>query len=125
MPADEVHTGTVTTITIVQNIPDDDAVIRSVWNGMRKALIANDMEKALTYFAPSTREQYRTIFTNLGSNLSSIASKMGDIKNGSLMGTMAEYYITKDERISGQTVTITYSVDFVIDMSGNWKILNY
>ena len=42
-----------------------DQEIRSTWNGMKKALKKGDINKALQYHHPSSRERYREIYQEL------------------------------------------------------------
>jgi hypothetical protein len=42
-----------------------DREIRSTWNGMRKALMRGDINKAVEYHHSSSREQYRRIYQEL------------------------------------------------------------
>jgi Domain of unknown function (DUF4124) len=42
-----------------------DREIRSTWNGMRKALRKGDINKAVEYHHPSSREQYRKAYQEL------------------------------------------------------------
>jgi hypothetical protein len=42
-----------------------DREIRSTWNGMRKALMKGDINKAVEYHHPSSREQYHRTYQEL------------------------------------------------------------
>jgi Domain of unknown function (DUF4124) len=42
-----------------------DREIRSTWNGMKKALKKGNINKAVEYFHPSSRKQYRRMFQEL------------------------------------------------------------
>ena len=42
-----------------------DRECRSTWNGMRRALKKGHINKAVKYFHPSSREQYRRVFQEL------------------------------------------------------------
>jgi hypothetical protein len=42
-----------------------DRECRATWNGMRRALKKGNIKKAVKYFHPSSREQYRRVFQEL------------------------------------------------------------
>ena len=92
---------------------------------MKSALIAGDIQKALTYHHEGSRDKYESIYNFLGSNLQNLAQQMQDIALVYAKGERSKYRIRRDHNIDGQIVTVTYYIYFSKDGNGLWKIERY
>ena len=102
-----------------------DVLLKSKWNDMKQALMAGDIEKALTYHQKAVREKYSAIYSALGNELSSLVQQMKEISPVYFYDVLAKYRIRQDHNINGQIKTITYYVYFSKDEKGIWLIENY
>ncbi len=99
---------------IVLNQAQMDTLIRGKWEGMKGALMNNDIEGALDYFSNASKDEYREIFELLNSELRTIAAAMREITMSEVMGNTIEYYIKRFQR----GVDISYFIYFVRDEKG-------
>lgn len=98
-----------------------DSVFKAMWSGMKAALIANDIQTAVSYFVAQSQTQYSVIFTALGSNAITMAQGMQNISMIYLKEGVAKYRIRRTES-AGE---ITYYIYFGQDENGQWKILQF
>ena len=117
------HTTTALAEGLDQN--QVDAVLQNQWNGMKAALMRNDIEGALQFFVESVRPRYHGIFTRLGSQLAQIAHDMQDIEIVSLTEGEAKYRIRRTETAGGQPVTLTFYIYFLLDVDNVWRIESF
>jgi len=120
--------GTIYTDTIAILVMDQgelDALLRAKWEAMKSALIAGDIEGALSYHYQGLRDKYEAIYTLLGSDLAIKVQQMQDIQFIYATGDRALYRIKRDHDIDGQTVTVTYHVYFSKDRIGLWQLERY
>ena len=122
---DQGNTYTDTVAIQVINEAVLDALLRAKWEGMRAALIAGDIEEALTYHQSDMREKYAAIYSALGSELPVLTQQMREISPIYFDDVLAKYRIRQDHNIDGQTVTITYYIYFRRDENGLWLIEKY
>ena len=122
---DQSNTFTDTVAVQVINEAVLDALLRAKWEGMRAALIAGDIEEALTYHQSDMREKYAAIYSALGSELPVLTQQMREISPIYFDDVLAKYRIRQDHNIDGQTVTITYYIYFSRDENGLWLIEKY
>jgi hypothetical protein len=102
-----------------------DALLKSMWEGMKTELINQDVEGALAYFMEESRDLYGELFTALFDELQDIAQTMQPIDLIYLRNNTAKYRILLDEFYGGEMVSMTYYIYFVIDRDGVWKIYRY
>jgi hypothetical protein len=114
-----------TVAVAVYNKEEIDALLRSKWESMKSALINQEIEKALQYFADDNRELYREIYTDLGSNLPQIINEMNDIQVIVVEDGIAKYRIRKNELHKGDVYPITYYIYFIQDNDGLWRLYRY
>ena len=105
----------------VLNKTELDALLKGKWEGMKGALMAGDIEKALTHFAEPAREQYREMFQLLQLQLPTLVSQMREISLMEVTGNVAEYYITRPQR----GTDISYFIYFVKGNDGIWRIQGF
>jgi len=97
-----------------------DALLQGKWEGMKGALMGGDIETALTYFVDASKDNYRQIFTELGSDtLNSIFSAVTELKLYTAYGRLAGCGAIRVEAGG----TYSYPVTFILDENGIWKIL--
>ena len=96
----------------------EDAKIRAVWNAMRSALKAGNVNKTLDYFAEDAKDMYEYNFNLMKSHLDEISSSLSDIKLTWIGDGVAEYEMLGD--YEGQRYNSL--VRFVKDKNGIWKI---
>jgi hypothetical protein len=85
---------------------------------MKEALIAGDIESAITYFAEYRQRKFRQLFGSLGDNLSEIAASSGELKLDFISGSYAQYILLKN--INGELVGSP--VIFTKNHDGVWRI---
>jgi len=115
----QAHTET----TLVQVVTREklDTILQSKWMGMKDSLRQGNIDQAIGYFAQSSRERYRGIFSAVQSQLSDIVAGMGPIQFINLDNGVAKYRIRRQEA-AGE---ITYHIFFVIDQDGIWRIKQF
>ncbi len=87
----------------------------------KAALAAGDIDGAVTHIAGISAEKYHTFFEGIESNLSQMASEMGELILIEQNEEMAHYDLLREE--SGETYG--YPVIFIMDESGQWKIYDF
>lgn len=95
-----------------------DTKLKKVWEGMKAALISEDIEEALVYYTEASQEKYREIFEVLSLRLHGLASSMGEITLIDVKGNVAEYYIKRSQK----NTEISYFIYFIKDADGIWRI---
>jgi len=96
----------------------DDAKIKAVWAGMRAALKAKDINRALTYFSDDAKDTYEYNFNLLKGHLDDIISILREIELDEFREDVADYNMLSD--YDGDS--FVGLVRFVKDSSGNWRI---
>jgi len=102
-----------------------DALLKAKWEAMKAALIAGDIEGALSYHYQGLRDKYEAIYNLLGDELATKVQQMQGIELIYSTGYGAKYRIRREHDIEGQTVTITYYIYFSKDEKGLWQIEKY
>ncbi len=102
-----------------------DAVLKAIWNNMKTAMIAGNIDGAASYFIEDTKQLYQEIFTNLLTDLPQIAQTMQNIEAVYFNDAGAQYRIRRKEIINGTENDITYYIYFIQDENGSWKILRF
>lgn len=95
-----------------------DNMFKSKWDGMKAKLVTNDIDTAMSYFGDFSKDKYRRIFSDLGSDLPSIINSLPDIVFVSFYVNVAEYAINRFE----DGVNRLYFIYFIRDENGLWKI---
>jgi hypothetical protein len=99
-----------------------DGLLRAKWDAMKQRLAGGEIEAALEYFSSRSRDRYRMIFWEIARRLPEIVSRMEDIELILCRDDAAEYRINRIHVVSGQPVSISYSIFFGRDEKGLWKI---
>jgi hypothetical protein len=95
-----------------------DALLKSRWEGMKKALANNEVNKALAAIIYANRHEYRETLTALGSHPSKINTVLGDISFVSMHDNQAEYQMIRVEE-GGK---VPYFIKFAKDEDGVWRL---
>ena len=85
-----------------------DSLLQAKWSDMKPRLAAGDIDGALTYYGSTTRDDYRAIFTALGTQLPQVAREMQAIEMIYAEEGFAKYRIRRNEIHQGQQYSITY-----------------
>ena len=96
----------------------DDAKIKAVWAGMRAALKANDINRALTYFSDDSKDTYKNYFNLIKNDLDVFVAISRDIEADEFGEDFADYHMLNDDE-SGSLISL---IRFVNDERGNWHI---
>ncbi|MHB8881187.1 MAG: PKD domain-containing protein, partial [Thermodesulfovibrionales bacterium] len=99
-----------------------DALLKSKWEGMKGALASKNIEGALTFFIPESRELYRQAFNLIIYYLPEIVSAMQRVELVYSKDKIAKYRIIRMQHIGGTPVEVTYYIYFVKDSRGVWRI---
>ena len=99
-----------------------DALLKAKWEGMKEALSNGDVNGAVSYIGVQTKQHYAELFTALQSHLPEVVQALREIELIRGVGKSATYNMNRSELYGGQIVGIDYSVYFVVDGDGVWKI---
>ena len=99
-----------------------DALLKAKWEGMKEALSNGDVNGAVSYIGVQTKQHYAELFTALQSHLPEVVQALREIELIRGGGNSATYNMNRRELYGGQIVGIDYSVYFVVDGDGVWKI---
>ena len=102
-----------------------DALLQAKWNGMKNAMIAGDIEGAVSYFAFGQQETCRQVYGLVEQELPQIATDMQPIEIIYQKNNRAEYRLRKDIVFKGEPVTVTFYVYFQREPDGIWRIWDY
>jgi hypothetical protein len=95
-----------TVVITVLNRTQMDRMLKRKWEGMKSALIGQDIDVAVNYFAVESKQYYNDIFTALYSQLPQLIQGMQGIQLITATGNDAKYRIRKDELYNGQILSI-------------------
>ncbi len=118
-----IHTDT--TAIMLMDRERLDALLKDRWNGMKNALAQADIQGALAYFLETSRDRYGEILGHLAGELPGIASAMREIQLVYTKDRVAKYRIKRLEDVQGQIYDITYTIYFVKDPFGIWRIESF
>jgi hypothetical protein len=90
-----------------------------IWEQLKAALAARDVDKAVSFFADSVAYEYSVIFEELRPVLPTMAAGMGELSLVSFEGNIARYEMLHDE---GGGVIAGFPVYFCKGADGSWKI---
>ena len=102
-----------------------DGMLGQRWETMKGFLTLQKVDDAVSYFNPSTQENYRNEFNYLKNNfdLPGLIGDMQDIELIYLKSGRAKYRIIREDQIiDGISETVTYYIYFSLDEKGLWKI---
>ena len=95
--------------------------MKAKWEGMKGALVNQNVEGAVNYYLSTSQGRYRDIFTTILTSLPSIASTMQKIELIYLEQNIAQYRIKRIEAVG----EVTYYIYFAVDEEGIWKIQQF
>ncbi len=107
---------------IVPNKSDLDSQIQAKWNVMKSKLASGEIDEALNYFKEGSKEDYRKLFTALADRLPELVSEMQGIEMVTSGDDRAEYRINRIHIVEGEPVTIAYTIYFLLDEDGLWRL---
>jgi hypothetical protein len=119
--AEAVYNNTTYSDTVALLVNDQatlDAILKSIYNGMKTALANGDINTALSYIAEESRDLYAYNFNLLHDQLSEISSKLNDIQLDNVTDGKADY--SMDIEFEGDSYNML--VRFVKDNDGIWRI---
>jgi PKD repeat protein len=107
-----------TTVTILSKEQLEN-VLKDIWEHMKSALIAGNMETALNYFMPGVKKEYQIMYTKAGPDkIKAYFSRIKSIHLANSYGKVANCGIMIEEADG----TFSYPLTFVKDNNGVWKI---
>jgi len=92
-----------------------------VWGQFKAALAVGDIERAVSFTAEISAEQYRTFFQELEAYLPQMATEMGELIFIKQNEEMIHYDLLREE--SGELYA--YPVIFIKEEDGSWKIYDF
>ena len=99
-----------------------DNMFKAKWNIMKTKLLVGNIEGALEYIADSSKDRYRSIFTQFGGEkINRIFSNISEIQLYEVYGQIAESGITRNET----TGTFSYPVRFIQNDDGVWRVWGF
>jgi len=90
-----------------------------IFESFKAALVAGNIDEAITYFIDFVADDYKAIFTENIGKLQNMVDDMGELSLESIDEGIAIY------EISNGTGTQFYPVVFTLDDDGNWKISKF
>ena len=115
-----VHTDTVAILVLDQN--QLDQLLKAKWNGMKAALVAGDIQSAVTYFASDRQDAYNLVFNDLSDQINDIISDTGELESLEVSHQQARYIISYPIVVNNVATTAGTYVIFIQDANGLWKI---
>ena len=110
----------------VSNTSDMDSMLKSKWNGMKSALIIQDIETALSFFRSVPRKKFREIFNAIPpERLAEIATAMRGVELIYIKEDVAKYGIQRERVVNGTIYDVTYFIYFMKDIDGIWKLESF
>lgn len=109
---------TARTIVQVYDRGQIDALLQGKWTALTASLSRGDLNQALESLAITERDDYRTLLTALGPQLSRINTILTDISFVSLDNDRAEYQMIRIDN----GVRISHFVLLVKDLDGIWRL---
>jgi hypothetical protein len=111
-----------TIVITVMNREQLDRLLKAKWEGMKGALRNGSIDEAVKYIDAETKQHYGELFTALESHRPEIVQALQEIEFSRGVGNSAVYAMRRNELYGGQMETIDYSVYFLVDNDGLWKI---
>lgn len=102
-----------------------ETILETKWDTMVEALNNGDVETAVSFFTKDKKNTYRTFFRILSDKLPDIIDRMNNIQPVRFSPYRIEYLLGKKEIVNGKSVTVFYSIFFVVDNDGIWKISTF
>jgi hypothetical protein len=99
--------------------------LKTIWNGMKAAIMAKDIEGALVFLSPAQRPRYRSLFSSLGGQVTNMANELGDIQVMTFSENQAKCRLYRREPYSGRQMAMTNYVQFIRDEAGSWLIQEF
>jgi hypothetical protein len=99
-----------------------DALLQAKWAGMKAALMAGDIQKAVTYFISERQNAYSQVFNDLSDKIGDIISATGELEAFEASDKQARYIISYPIVVNGTPTTAGSYVIFIKDSDGLWKI---
>lgn len=103
---------------VVQDVRAIDQKLQGIITGMFAKLKARDIEGALAAFTPQAGVQYRAIFKDIGDGLPAAMDQIGQIVDGRITSTFAEYVLVRDKPSGKQA----YLIYLLLGPDGVWRI---
>lgn len=103
---------------VVLNTTQLDALLRAKWEGMKQAMMNQDVEGSVKDITANSKDAYRQQFTDLSSVLDIIGNELGQIQLVSIQDNRAEYEVI----VTRDGTTYSFHLLFVRDLDGIWRI---
>jgi len=116
------HTFSDTIGVLAYDHDELDAMLRLKWEGMRSALLNNELEEAVKDISGKTRDAYGDIFSSLTlEHRLNLAAELGDIQLIKMRGPGVEY----DIQTTREGSLYSFLLLFELDIDGRWKIASF
>jgi PKD repeat protein len=114
------YSGTAT--VSIQSRSQLDTTLKAKWAAMKAALLAGNVDTALSYFIDGSQSRYRAIFTGMNSaTINEIFSGISSIEVTKVNGRIASCGALRNEAGG----TYSYPLIYIQDNKGIWKILGF
>jgi PKD repeat protein len=119
---DKGKTYTASIAIVVLNKTHLELIFKGKWAVMKAALFAGNIESALNYFVEPSKDMYRNVFIQMGSDkINSRFSSIFDLSLDILYGKLSECGALRNE----DGVVFSYPVTFIKDGDGIWKMMGF
>ncbi|KAF0192492.1 MAG: putative outer membrane adhesin-like protein [Gammaproteobacteria bacterium] len=109
---------TSTHAIVAGSVQNMDAMLRSIYNGMRERLRIGAIDGAVNALNDDVRQKYRRVFEDLAPSLSTVVDQLGTIVDGAIFPEFAQYTIVQDH----DGVQRAYFLEFLRGDDGVWRI---
>ena len=116
--ADDVMIYTTTRVITVRTAQQQDALLKSVYNGMLDRLRTGRISDALKAVSGDMQDKYNAVFTSLGAALPAAVAELGTLESNWFAADHAEYVVIRDTSEGPRG----FLVDFVRGEDGVWRI---
>jgi hypothetical protein len=109
---------TTTRVIVARTLPEQDNLLRGVYQGMLERLRAGKITAAVTAISGDLQDKYASLFTAFGANLPATIDGLGTIEPNWYTVDRAEYVVIRDTQGSTQG----FLIDFARGSDGIWRI---
>jgi hypothetical protein len=109
---------TASTVVQVYDQVALDALLQSKWTGLKDALRAGDIPRALSHIAVPSRARYEALFQALSARLPGIDAILSDLRLDDIGDGEAFYEMVRTDG----GVTKSFEIRFTVDEDGIWRL---
>ncbi|MDF1537273.1 MAG: hypothetical protein P1S46_12450, partial [bacterium] len=110
---------------VMEDISQLGPVLTGRWDDVSVSLTARDVQGAMVYFLPESRDRYTGFLEAIKHQLPAVHQSLPTPVFVKARGDTAEYLVTREQVLDGVSRPIAYSIFFQRDLDGIWRIREY